>query len=59
LPSITPPAAFFLFREAACSDRLRGKRRKAKTNHLVDGRFSILLKFHDEARMAESEASGL
>jgi hypothetical protein len=47
-----------LFREATCSDRLRGKRRKAKPDHLVEGRFSVLLKFDDEARMAE-EASGV
>ena len=39
------------------SDRLPGQRRKAKTNHLVEGRFKLLLKFHDQARMAEPEAS--
>jgi len=29
------------------SDRLPGQRRKAKTDHLVEGRFKLLLKFHD------------
>ena len=39
------------------SDRLPGQRRKAKTDHLVEGWFKLLLKFHDQVRMAE--ASGV
>src|SRR5208283_2464209 len=42
---------------ATGSNRLPGQRRKAKTNCLVEGRFKLLLKFHDQARMAEPEAS--
>jgi hypothetical protein len=38
---------------------LRGQRRKAETDHLVEGRLRILLEFHDQVRMAESEASGV
>ena len=41
-------------KSATRSDKLRGKRRKAKTDHLVECRFRILLKFHDQGRMAES-----
>ena len=41
------------------SDRLPGQRRKAKTDHLVEGWFKLLLKFHDQARMAEPDASGV
>jgi hypothetical protein len=47
------------FPAATGSNRLPGQGRKAKTDHLVEGRFSVLLKFDDEARMAESEASGV
>jgi len=36
LPSITPPAAFFLFREAACSGQAAWQAPQAKNNHLVD-----------------------
>jgi hypothetical protein len=44
---------------AAGSDRLPGKCHKTKTDHLVEGRFRLLFIFHDQARMAESEASGV
>jgi hypothetical protein len=44
---------------AAGSDRRLDKRRKAKSDHLVERRFRILLIFHDEARMAEPYASGV
>jgi len=36
---------------------LRGQRRKAETDHLVESRFKLLLKFHDQVRMVE--ASGV
>jgi hypothetical protein len=44
---------------AAGSDSLLGKRQKTKTDHLVEGRFRLLFIFHDQARMAEPDASGV
>ena len=44
---------------ATCSVRLLGHRRKAKTDYLVGGRFRLLLKFLNQARMAEPDASGV
>jgi hypothetical protein len=41
----------------ARSDRLLGKRRKAKTDHLVEGRLRLLFIFHDQARITEPDAS--
>ena len=46
----------------ACGDRFRHaayKRRKAKTDHLVERRFRILLTFHDYAWLAEPDASAV
>ena len=44
---------------ATGSDRPAGQCRKAKTDYLVGGRFRLLLKFLDQARMAEPDASGV
>src|ERR1019366_1905024 len=41
------------------SDGLLGKRHEAETDHLIERRFRLLLIFHDQARMAEPDASGV
>ena len=44
---------------ATGSVRLLSQRRQAKADYLVGGRFGLLLKFLDQARMAEPDASGV
>ncbi len=44
---------------ATRSHRLPGNRRKAKTDHLVEGRLRLLFMLHDQARITEPDASGV
>jgi hypothetical protein len=41
------------------SDRLLGNRRNAKIDHLVEGRLRLFFMFHNQARIAEPDASGV